>query len=152
LARGIWTLRKCRRQLDEAKEGPARCLALKRVLDAVEKGRLGSEKDVAESVKKWRAELAELRKTQPVRDFEAKDPRMYEQALAAEDAYVQLMGRRPASYANHKMDLSPPEKQALADAIATYKAVVEACSAAPFIEECKLRQASLEIELSKAGE
>jgi hypothetical protein len=147
----LWYLRKCRRQLEEAKEGPARLLALTRVLDVVNKGRLGSDKDIAESVKKWQTELNELKNTQPVRDFENKALRMYQQALAVEEAFIQQMRQRRAGYENNSVILSQAEKQSLGMAIATFKAVIEACPDAPFTAELKLKQASCEIELAKAG-
>jgi hypothetical protein len=147
----LWYFRKCRRQLDEVKEGPARYLALARILDVVNKGRLGADKDIGESVKKWQAELAEMKNTQPIRDFEGKALRAYQYALAAEDAYVQQMKLARASYfSGQEMRMSALDRQALANAIAACKAVVETCPDAVFTPECKLKLASLEIELSKA--
>jgi hypothetical protein len=145
-----WYLRKCAGVLDAAKEPPARYLALGRVLAVVDKGKLGSDQDVAESAKKWQAELETLKATAPIREFEGKALAAYRNARAAEDAYARQMKLAPATH-NSKMPMSAEDLQALDRAIAAYGAAAKDHPDSPFAAECKLRLASLTAEKGKTS-
>jgi hypothetical protein len=144
-----WYYRKAKRLLDETKEGPARYLALGRILAVIQNGRIGQDKEIAEAAKGWPEELQKLKATDAIKDFEQKALFGYRAARATEDAYNQQM-RLGKVGDDGKTFMTPMDRQALERAIATYKAVINAYPDAVFIPECKLKLASLEIELSKA--
>jgi hypothetical protein len=144
-----WYYRKAKRLLGETKEGPARYLALGRILAVVQNGRLGQDKEIGEAAKAWQEELQKLKAVEAIRNFEQKEYFAYRTARATEDAYNQQM-RMGRVGDDGKTFMSAADKQGLERTIAAYRAVVETYPDCPFAAECKLKLTSLEIERPKA--
>jgi hypothetical protein len=145
-----WYLRKCQRDLDAAKAGPARFLLLKRVLEVVRRGRLNSRKEVAELSKKWQTEMGKLKQDAAVRNFETKALRIFDYAVKCEEMLAAQVARGTHSYYRGKSRLrfSGTEKQLLQRTVAAYKAVIDSKAASVLESECKLRIKALELELA----